>query len=197
MEPLSRGRGRIFFCAGPRVRAYLSKTHGLVTTAATQYGCAIEQIPERLTFETDGRRKGNKRVEELEAELAAYMVRDLERDSHQALLKGHEKFVAFKHYSGSAANPLNFLTSIQFAWNASSASSSPFLLVLAESSKSDGTTVVMIIGSDENDVKSFGDKLKAKGIKGGGKGGKWSGKTDDWKRLDGDQFIQTLLNQGI
>ncbi|GJJ07594.1 hypothetical protein Clacol_001797 [Clathrus columnatus] len=193
VEPLSRGRGRIFFCAGPRVRAYLSKTHGLLTEAATGYGCAIEQIPERLTFETDGRRKGSKRVDELEAELAAYIVKDLEKE-YAALPTGQTKFVSFKHHMGLSSNPLNFLTTIQSEWKAVPASSTPYLLLLAESQKAEGYTVVLIVGSDEGDVKKLGDKFKAEGVKGGGKGGKWSGKTDKWK---GDEWAQSLLDQNM
>lgn len=149
-----------------------------------------------MAFETDGRRKGNKRTEELETELAAYIVKELERE-RQALPSERTKFVSFKHHSGSSSNPLNFLTLIQFSWRANPASSMPYLLLLAESQKSEGNTVVLVIGSDDNDVKRLGDKLKAGGIKGGGKGGKWSGKTDNWKRLGGDEWIQSILSQDV
>jgi len=194
-EPLSRGRARIFFCAGPRVRAYLSQTHNLLTTAATTYGCAPGQVPERLAFETDGRRKGYKRAEELENEVAAFIVKDLQDEQVRVQGEGGRRFTAFRHRNDSSPNPLGLLTTIHSAWCSSTTASTPFLVVLVSSGvpSSSSNAVVLVFGSDENQVKEIGDKLKAKGIKGGGKAGKWSGKTENWKATGGDQWVKTLL----
>ncbi|KAF8487568.1 Threonyl/alanyl tRNA synthetase [Gautieria morchelliformis] len=194
-EPLSRGRVRIFFCAGPRVRTYLSHTHNLLTSAATTYGCAATQVPERLVFETDGRRKAHKRAEELEDEVAKLIVKDLLDEQQRAYANvDRHQFAAFRHRYDSSSNPLGLLSAIHSAWSASTAASTPFLIVLVSSAvqSSSNNAVVLVFGSDEKEVKELGDKLKTKGIKGGGKGGKWSGKTDDWKTI-GDDSVRGLL----
>ncbi|KAF8529205.1 Threonyl/alanyl tRNA synthetase [Hysterangium stoloniferum] len=199
-ESLSRGRARIFFCAGPRIRAYLAQTHGLLTTAAVSYGCAPAQVAERLLFETDGRRKANKRTEELEREVADFVVQDLQEEKRQVIKSEASvftpRFCAFRHRYDSSSNPLNLLNLIHKAWSLSPTASSPHLIVIAASAAqtSSNNVVLLVFGTDENEVKEFGDKLKAKGIKGGGKSGKWSGKTDDWRGAGGDEGIKALFN---
>jgi misacylated tRNA(Ala) deacylase len=196
IEPLSRGRARIFFCAGPRIRAYLSETHRLLTTAATTYGCAAIQVPERFAFETEGRRKAFKRAEELEEEVAKFVVKDLldEQQRMSANDADKHRYTAFRHRQDSSSNPLGLLNTIHSAWSASAASTH-FLIILVSSGlqTSSNSAVVLIFGSDEKEVKQLGDKLKAKGIKGGGKPGKWSGKTDNWKTIGGDEWVKGLL----
>lgn len=193
-EPLSRGRARIFFCAGPRIRSYLSQTHGLLTAAATGYGCAATQVPERLAFETDGRRKAYKRAEELEGEVAGFVVKDLLDERQRTVRKDVDKhrFSAFRHRIDSSPNPLGLLSAIHSTWSASSAAPIPFLVVLA-SSNVQSNTVILVFGSDDKEVKTLGEQLRAKGIKGGGKAGKWSGKTDNWKATGGDEWVKGLL----
>lgn len=196
-ELLSRGRARIFFCAGPRIRAYLSQTYNLLTTAATTYGCAASQIPERLAFEADGRRKAYKRTEELEDEVAKFIVKDLLDEQRRACLTAVDKhrFLAFRHRYESSPNPLGLLSAIHTIWLASPAASTSFLIVLVSSGvqTSSNNAVVLMFGSDVIEVKELGDKLKAKGIRGGGKGGKWSGKTENWKTAGGDEWMKGLL----
>ncbi|KAF8591574.1 alanyl-tRNA synthetase domain-containing protein [Ramaria rubella] len=194
-EPLSRGRSRIFFCAGPRVRACLSRTHNLLTAAATTYGCAPDQVSERFAFETDGRRKAYKRVEELESEVAGFVVRDLQEERRRSSNSGPYRFATFRHRYDSSTNPLGLLTMIHSAWSASPASSAPYLIVLVSSGirTFSNSAVILVFGSDE-EVKELSDKLKRNGIKGGGRAGRWSGKTDNWKAVGGDAWLKGLLD---
>lgn len=160
------------------------------------YGCAATQVPERLAFETDGRRKAFKRAEELEDELAKFVVKDLLNEQQRASVSDVDKprFTAFRHRQDSSSNPLGLLNNIHSAWSAS-AGSTNFLIVLVSSGlhASSNSAVVFIFGSDEKEVKEFGEKLKGQGIKGGGKPGKWSGKTDNWKSIGGDEWVKGLL----
>lgn len=193
-ESLSRGRARIYFCAGPRVRAYLGQTHRYLTAAASSYGCAPNQVEERIIFETDGRKKANKRAEELESEVAGFIVKDL----HAALQKQAEasRYTRFYHRQDSSANPLALLTMVEQAWTASQNLPKHYLIVLVSTGTqtSSNKGVVLAFGSDEKEVRALGDQLKAKGVKGGGKG-KWSGKIDDWKGIGGENWVRSLLQE--
>ena len=194
-EPLSRGRARIFFCAGPRLQAYLAQTHYLLTAAAMGYGCAPAQVPERLAFETEGRRKAHKRAEELEADVAAFLAKGLQEEYERVQNGDARRFTAFRHRIDSSPNPLGLLGAIHSAWCSLPAASTPSLVVLVSSGvqASSKHAVVLVFGSDEQEVKEVGESLKAKGIKGGGKGTKWSGKTENWKGVGDDESIKALL----
>lgn len=188
IEPLSRGRARIYFCAGPRMRKYLSQTHAFLSAAAISYGCAPDQVAERLVFEADGRKKAHKRVEELENELAGFIVKEL-----QSQVSPGNRLSAFHHRQDSSSNPLTLLNAVETAWIAT-LFADPYLIVLVSTGIQtlSNKAVFLVFGSYDKDVKEIGDQLKAKGIKGGGKGGKWSGKTDNWKSI-GEEWLKGLL----
>lgn len=189
-EPLSRGRARIYFCAGDRVRAYLSQTHAFLSAAATSYGCAPSQVAERLVFEADDRKKAHKRAEELENEVAEFIVREWQHTKPDVT----GRFSAFYHRRDSSSNPLTFLNAIEAAWNASASLENPYLFILVSTGTqvSSNKATILVFGSDEKDITRIGAQLKSKDVKGGGKGRKWSGKTDDWRGM-GEEWLKGLL----
>ncbi|KIJ56850.1 hypothetical protein M422DRAFT_198087 [Sphaerobolus stellatus SS14] len=193
-ESLSRGRARIYFCAGPRIRAYLAQIQTYLSAATSSYGCAPNQVAERIMFEADGRKKATKRAEELESEVAEFIAKDI----RAAMEKQAEqpRFSYFYHRQDSSSNPLTLLNAIETSWRASPLPSKHYLIVLVSTGMqaSSNKAVVLVFGSNEMEVKQLGDKFKAKGIKGGGKG-KWSGKTDDWKATGGDKWVKDLLQE--
>jgi len=142
-------------------------------------------------FEADGRKKANKRAEELESEVAGFIVKEL-RDAleNQA---DESRFTKYYQRQDSSSNPLALLNMVEQSWS-SMAISKPYLIVLVSTGTqtSSKNAVILIFGSDEKEVKEIGDKLKAKGIKGGGKG-KWSGKTDNWKKEIGTMIVAGMI----
>ncbi len=187
---------RIYFLAGPRLLAHLTSSHALLAATAGIMSCGAPQVTERAQQVVDDRRRATKRVEDLEAELAA-SVADRLLSSLPDAGAGAGALVRHEHRTDDAGNALGFLSAVttRFAdrvvaerekGGGTGERAPPFLLVLASSPSAQSaasTTVVLIFGSDDKKVKEVGDELKGKlTIKGGGKGTRWSGKfTGVWK----------------
>lgn len=199
-ESLARANAtsaRLYFLAGPRLITYLTSTHTLLTSTAATLSCGAPNVPERVEQVVDDRKRATKRVEDLEAELAVALAKDM-----LAPFDGKaEPIVLHKHRVDDTSNALGFLSSISTAFvneMANRAEPVPYSVVLASSPStqtSSTTTVVMIFGTDEKKVKEVGDILKTKlGVKGGGKGTKWSGKfTGVWKSSREGAIIDEAL----
>ncbi|KAI0368082.1 alanyl-tRNA synthetase domain-containing protein [Pilatotrama ljubarskyi] len=176
---------RLYFLAGPRLITQLTSTHSLLTSTAGIMSCGAPQVPERVQQVVEERKKATKRVEDLEAELAAAIASELAttppREGGQIVLH--------KHRTDDSPTALTFLSAISTAFAskaAGRAAPTPYLVVLSSSpsaQSSSSTTVVLVFGSDDKKVKEVGDELRTKlNVKGGGKGSRWSGKfTGVWK----------------
>ncbi|KAL0950042.1 hypothetical protein HGRIS_010050 [Hohenbuehelia grisea] len=178
---------RLYFLAGPRLITHLTSTHTLLTNTASILSCGAPLVPERVNQVVDERRRGDKRVDALEGELARLIAADIVQKLGAA--HGGAVPVLHLHRSDDSANPLGFLSAISMALsdilpNANLANG--FLIVLSSSPLTQtvsSVTVVLVCGTDDKLVKTSGDALKSKlGVKGGGKGTRWSGKyTGVWK----------------
>lgn len=199
-ETLARSTGscvRLYFLAGPRLLAHLSSTHALLTGTAGIMSCGAPLVPERVQQVVDERKKASKRVEDLEAELAAAIAGEL-----AAASPGEGGGVAlYRHRTDDAANALGFLSAISTAFVSKVAGkdeAAPYLVVLSSAPSAQtatSTTVVLVFGSDDKKVKEAGDELKTKlNVKGGGKGQRWSGKfTGVWKEGREGAAVATVL----
>ncbi|EJF62794.1 hypothetical protein DICSQDRAFT_103029 [Dichomitus squalens LYAD-421 SS1] len=191
----STSSARVYFLAGPRLIAHLTSSHTLLASTAAIMSCGAPQVPERVQQIVDERRKATKRVEDLEAELAASVAERL-LSSVARKAEGENEggsLVLHEHRTDDSVNALAFLSAITQAFankigeREKSGEKAPrFLLVLSSSPSaqtSASTTVVLIFGSDDKKAKEVGDELKGKlNVKGGGKGTRWSGKfTGVWK----------------
>jgi misacylated tRNA(Ala) deacylase len=149
----------------------------------------------------DERRKAEKRVNEVETELAGWiakgLVSEMSKDGHEdkRLRKKH------LHRIDDASNPLGFLSIIAFSISdrmKTEAMDLPYLTVLSSSPSAQtpkSFTTVLVIGSDDKKVKEAGDGLKSKlNIKGGGKGPRWSGKFGGvWKDTKESAGVEGVL----
>lgn len=197
----STNSARLYFLAGPRLITHLSTTHALLTSTASTLNCGVPQVPERVIQVVDERKKAEKRVEDLEIELASRLADDLAKDFVEKTEEG-KLFISSIHRTDDSGTALAFLSSVSTSFvNALSASpnkESPYLVVLSSSPSSQkitGTSVVLIFGSDDKMVKQAGEGLKAKlGVKGGGKGPRWSGKfVGVWKEAKNSVAIDEVL----
>ncbi|KAH9849970.1 hypothetical protein C2E23DRAFT_836910 [Lenzites betulinus] len=200
-ETLARATGaavRLSFLAGPRLLDHLAATHTLLTGTAGIMSCGAPQVPERVQQVVDERKRAAKRVDDLEAELAGAIARELLVAS-----TGTGERVLRRHRTDDAPNALGFLSAISSAYVSRAAAegegdAAPYLVVLSSSPSAQtatSTTVVLVFGSDDKRVKEVGDELKAKlNIKGGGKGPRWSGKfTGVWKDGREGTTVATIL----
>jgi len=179
---------RLYFFAGPRLLHHLGTTHALLAHTAGTLSCGPPQVPERVAQVVEERKRGTKRAEDVEAELAGLLAKDLVGAVVRAGSKGA---AVHRHRTDDAANPLAFLNafSMTFAKGVAACADVPPYLVVLSSSPSvqtaTSTSVVLVFGSNEGNVKEAGDALKAKlNVKGGGKG-RWSGKfTGVWREKE-------------
>lgn len=146
----------------------------------------------------DERRRAEKRVDDLESELAKYIARNVAEEMGQS---SSLVFVKHVHRVDDSVNPLGFLSAIATAFTGFTRAESQYLLVLSSTPSSQsvtGTSVLLTLGSTEKHVKEVGGLLKEKlNVKGGGKGTRWSGKlTGVWKAGREDTVISDIL-QGI
>ncbi|KAF4575195.1 hypothetical protein EYR40_005070 [Pleurotus pulmonarius] len=196
-EALSRSStttARLYFLCGPRLIAYLTSAHSLLTSTASIMSCGAPLVPERVSQVIDDRRRAEKRVDALETELAATIASGLVVE-----LKTNGVDQLFKksiHRTDDSLNPLAFLNAILLAFSNALPPSAPYLCVLSSSPSSSSSAVVLVIGSDEKLVKQAADLVKEKvGVKGGGKGSRWSGKfTGAWKRDVQEAAIEGILS---
>ncbi|KAI0774088.1 alanyl-tRNA synthetase domain-containing protein [Fomes fomentarius] len=190
---------RLYFLSGPRLLTYLSSAHSLLTATAGIMSCGAPLVPERVQQVVDERKKATKRVEDLEAELAASIASEL---ASAAPTEGGAT-VLHRHRADDSTNTLGFLSAITTAFankvGEKGGAPAPYLLVLSSSpsaQSSSSTSVVLIFGSDDKKVKEVGDILKEKlNVKGGGKGTRWSGKfTGVWKSAREGAVVAAALN---
>ncbi|SJL01880.1 uncharacterized protein ARMOST_05204 [Armillaria ostoyae] len=180
---------RLYFLSGPRLIAYLSSTHSLLASTASNLSCGAALVPERVNQVVDERKRAEKRVQDAESELAAFISQNLYQEHCSANGGVFKKHI---HRTDDTSNALGFLSMISVAFSDAlkeTAAVQRFVIIFSStpsSQTSSSTTVVMAIGSDDKLVKEVGDILKAKlGVKGGGKGLKWSGKfIGVWKDKD-------------
>lgn len=151
-------------------------------------------MPERVTQVIDERKRAEKRVTDLELELAKSIAHEMVlamSDNTQPIYAKHI------HRVDDTANAQGFLNAISVAFMAEQ-SSSPYLFVLSSSQPLQtptNTNVIVIFSSDEKKVKEVGEALKSTlGVKGGGKGTRWSGKfTGVWKQGREDSIVEDVL----
>lgn len=137
-----------------------------------------------------------KRVDDVEAELAGLLARDL--------VGAGTGGAVHRHRTDDTANPLGFLNAISMAFAkevAARQDGARYIVVLSSSPSTQtatSTSTVLIFGSDEVKVKEAGDVLKEKlNVKGGGKG-RWSGKfTGVWREKESRAIEEALATLGV
>ncbi|KAK0230890.1 ThrRS/AlaRS common domain-containing protein [Armillaria fumosa] len=180
---------RLYFLCGPRLITYLSSTHSLLASTASYLSCGAPLVPERVNQVVDERKRAEKRVQDIESELAAFVSHGLCQELCSADAGVFKKHI---HRTDDSSNALGFLSMISVTLSDALKETTAvrrFVIIFSSSPSSQtssSTTVVMAIGSDDKLVKEVGDILRAKlGVKGGGKGLKWSGKfIGVWKDRD-------------
>ncbi|KAG6919395.1 hypothetical protein DXG01_006278 [Tephrocybe rancida] len=187
---------RLYFLAGPRLITYLTSSHNLLTSTASTLSCGAPQVPERVTQVVEERRRSEKRLSDIEAELGQYLAKQMANEMVQTA--NGDLFKRHIHRTDDSGNTLGFLSAISLAFAALAETTQPYLIVLTSSPSSQttsSTTIVLLFGSDDKKVKEVGDGLKTKlGVKGGGKGIKWSGKyTGVWKEAKESVALDELL----
>ena len=161
--------------------------------------CGAPQVPERVAQVVEERKKSEKRLVDIEIELAQHIARDLVAkitSEDRAIFKYH------LHRIDDSNNALGFLSSIAFAVTdmvSTSKNSKPYVVVFSSSPSAQTTnsvSTVLLLGSDDAKVKVVGESLKAKlGVKGGGKGPRWSGKfVGVWKESRENAGVVEVLN---
>ncbi|KAG6817448.1 hypothetical protein H0H87_008616 [Tephrocybe sp. NHM501043] len=193
----STTNARLYFLAGPRLITYLTSTHNFLTSTASTLSCGAPQVPERVSQVVEERRRAEKRVGDVEAELARHLAKELIDEIAQTA--NGTLFKKSIHRTDDAGNTLGFLSAFSLAFSTLVEPTQPYLIVMSSSPSSQSTTsttVVLLIGSDDKKVKEVGDGLKSKlGVKGGGKGTKWSGKhTGVWRDAKESVALDKLLS---
>jgi len=137
-------------------------------------------VPERVAQVIEERKKSEKRVADIEIELAQQIARDLVA---KITNEDGDIFKYHLHRVDDSNNALGFLSSIAFAVSdmvSTTQSPKPYVVILSSSPSSqtmNSVSTVLLLGSDDARVKVAGEGLKAKlGVKGGGKGPRWGGK---------------------
>lgn len=177
---------RHFFLAGPRLLDHLASAQALLTRTAGVLSCGAPETPERVALVVEESRRREKRVEDLERELAGALARRLAEEMAQWRAAGGEgEWVRCLSRTDDSQTAQAFLQAVTLAFAAlvsewaDTTCRFTLLLVSSPSSQtSSSTTVVMLFGAEEKRVKAAGEELKKqfKTLKGGGKGSRWSGK---------------------
>ncbi|KAH9077092.1 ThrRS/AlaRS common domain-containing protein [Lactarius deliciosus] len=164
---------QLFLFPVPPVQALLTRTTAVVS-------CGPPELPDRVAVVVEESKRREKRVDDLERELAGVLGVRLAEEMAQWRAAGGEgewaKFVSRVDDSPSAQPFLQAVT-LAFAAHLSgqgdTANRYTLLLVSSPSSQtSSSTTVVMVFGDEDKRVKAVGEET----LKGGGKGTRWSGK---------------------
>lgn len=176
----------------------MTNTHKQLTATSATLSCGAPQVPTRVEQVIDERKRAEKRVDDLESELAKYIAKGVAEEMGQLSGLVFSKHI---HRVDDSVNPLGFLSAIATAFTGATCTESQYLLILSSTASTQcvtGTSVLLILGSDEKQVKETGGLLKEKlSVKGGGKGPRWSGKfTGVWKAGREDAVISDIL-QGI
>jgi misacylated tRNA(Ala) deacylase len=197
---------RHYFLAGPRLLNHLGSMQVLLTRTAGVLSCGAPETPERVALIVDESKRREKRVEDLERELAGLLGRQLAEEMVQWRAAGGEgKWVRCLSRTDDSQTARAFLQAVTLAFTAHvpepANTTCQFMLLLASSPSSQtssSTTVVMLFGAEENHVKAASDDLKKqfKPLKGGGKGPRWSGKfIGVWLADREGKAALTLLSQ--
>ncbi|KAF9263452.1 ThrRS/AlaRS common domain-containing protein [Marasmius fiardii PR-910] len=173
---------RLFFLCGPRLLAHLASFHGLLTTTSSILSCGTPLVPDRVSQIIQDRKRAEKRVNDLEIELAKAIAdgilsetRDRDSSGSQGVFKKHI------HRTDDGSPSGGLLSGIAIAVADQAPAGGTKYLVVLSSSPSSQTSVsitsVLVFGSEDGLVKTVGERLKTRlGVKGGGKGPRWSGK---------------------
>lgn len=189
---------RLYFLSGPRLIAHLTSTHNTLTTTAAIMSCGAPLVPDRVNQVIDERKKSERRVDDLETEIAGIIARSLKDDVYE-MASDDNPYKIHLHRTDDTGNVLGFLSSISSAFiNETMVNPKPYVAILTSSPSlqtASSTTVVLLFGSDERTVKVIGDALKLRlGVKGGGKGIKWSGKfVGVWKEARESGIVKDIL----
>ena len=180
---------RLYFLCGPRLIHHLTNVHNLLTSTASILSSGLPVVPERVQQTVDDRRRADKRVNDVESELAGCIGKGLVDEMIKDTRDGAGSWKKHLHRTDDSSNSLGFLSSIVFAISDNVKARgivSSYLIVLSSSPSAqtpNSLNTILVTGSDEQKVKELGNVLKTKlGIRGGGKGSRWSGKLSGvWK----------------
>jgi alanyl-tRNA synthetase/misacylated tRNA(Ala) deacylase len=177
---------RHYFLAGPRLLNHLGSVQALLTRTAGVLSCGAPETPDRVALIVDESKRREKRVEDLERELAGSLGRQLAEEMVRWRAAGGEgEWVKCLSRTDDSQTARAFLQAVTLAFAAhvpeQADTTCRFTLLFASSPSSQtssSTTVVMLFGAEENRVKAATDELKRQfeTLKGGGKGPRWSGK---------------------
>ncbi|KAF9462597.1 ThrRS/AlaRS common domain-containing protein [Collybia nuda] len=201
-EALSRSStssARLYFLCGPRLITHLTSTHNLLTSTASTLNCGTPLVPDRVNQVVEERKKAEKRVSELEAELAGSVAKSLVGEMKE--LAGHTLFKKHIHRIDDTGNALGFASAVSHAFsNLEEAAVIPHLVVITSSPPAQmpsSATIILAFGSDEGRIKQATEALKGRlNVKGGGKGLRWSGKFFGvWKDDREGILLEEVLNE--
>lgn len=159
-------------------------------------------MPDRVTQVVEERKKAEKRVTDIEQELAEHIAKGFvsqitNPESGNGLFKHHI------HRTDDTGNTLGFLSAIAFSLGAilplAEEVSRPYVIVLSSAPSTqtaNSISTVLVLGSEDSKVKAVGEALKTKlSVKGGGKGPRWSGKyIGVWKENRENTGIEEILS---
>lgn len=200
-DALSRSNttsARLYFLAGPRLITHLTSTHNILSNTAATLSCGAPLVPDRVTQIVEERKRAEKRLSDVETELAAVLSRDLAKEMTQ-VVGDHRVYKKHIHRTDDSGNTLGFLSAVSFTFlNMTPCDGKSYLVVLTSSppmQTMSSTTTVLVFGSDDKKVREAGEGLKSRlNVKGGGKGAKWSGKfVGVWKELRENTIVEDLL----
>lgn len=205
--PVGGGSGpfRHYFLSGPRMLTHLGSVQALLARTAGTMSCGMTEAPERVAQVVDESKRREKRIDDVERELARLLARELVNEMLKWKADGGEgEWTRHVARTDDTAGALPFLQAITFAIQEllpkdDTAPAYTLLLTSTPSSQTaTTTTVVMLFGSNDVRVKQVGETLKTqfKSLKGGGKGARWSGKnTGVWLHDREGKAAETALTQ--
>jgi misacylated tRNA(Ala) deacylase len=173
---------RHYFLAGPRLLNHLGSVQALLTRTAGILSCGAPETPDRVTLVVEESKRREKRVEDLERELAGSLGRQLAEEMVRWRAGGGEgEWARCVSRTDDSQTARTFLQAVTLAFAAHVPEQAQFTLLLVSSPSSltsSSTSVVMLFGAEENRVKAVSDELKKQfnTLRGGGKGSRWSGK---------------------
>ncbi|KAH8976713.1 ThrRS/AlaRS common domain-containing protein [Lactarius hatsudake] len=204
----SSGPTRHYFAAGPRLLNHLGSVQALLTQTTAVVSCGPPELPDRVAVVVEESKRREKRVDDLERELAGVLgVRLAEEMAQWRAAGGEGEWVKFVSRVDDSPSAQPFLQAVTLAFAAhlsgqgDTANRYTLLLVSSPSSQtSSSTTVVMVFGDEDKRVKAVGEELKRqfKTLKGGGKGTRWSGKfVGVWLGTREGKTALSLLSQPL
>lgn len=199
----STGPSRHYFVAGPRLLNHLGSVQSLLTRTTAVLSCGPPELPERVAVVVEESKQREKRVDDLERELAGVLGVQLAEEMIQwrRAAGSGDAWVKFISRTDDSLSVQPFLQAVTltFAAHLSVQDRYTLLLVSSPSSQtSSSTTVVMVFGDEDKRVKAVGEDLKRqfKTLKGGGKGSRWSGKfVGVWLPNREGKMVSSLLSK--